>query len=72
MMLKFDEVLVQRAEDIRQLYERRIEIRGQKADLPKHEAGLMAAEADILDCAKELSWTETDVSALAGRVPSRK
>ena len=70
-VLKFDEALVQRAEDIRQLYERRIEIRGQKADLPKHEAGLMAAEADILDCAKELSWTETDVSALAVRVPSK-
>ena len=69
--LKFDETLIQRAEDIRQLYERRIEIRGQKADLPKHEAELRAAEADILDCAKELSWTETDVSVLAERVPIR-
>ena len=40
--LTFDEALVQRGEDIDLLHERRIEIRGEKADLPKRKAELNA------------------------------
>lgn len=45
--LSFDETLVQRAEDIGQLHERRIEIRREKADLPKREAELNTAEEQL-------------------------
>ncbi|PLX39560.1 MAG: DNA double-strand break repair Rad50 ATPase [Hyphomicrobiales bacterium] len=69
--LSFDETLILRAEDIRQLHERRIEIRGEKADLPKREAELNAAEEDLRADARELAWTETDIDVLAKRIPSR-
>ena len=69
--LSFDETLIQRAEDIRQLHERRIEIRGEKADLPKREAELNAAEQELSADARELAWTETDADALTKRIPAR-
>ena len=67
--LTFDETLVQRAKDIDQLHERRIEIRGEKADLPKREAELNAAEEELRANASELEWTETDSAALIERIP---
>lgn len=69
--LVFDEALVQRAEDIRQLHERRIEIRGEKADLPKRQAELNAAEEKLRADAKELGWTDADSAALIDRIPPR-
>ncbi|EMD81921.1 ATP-binding protein [Pacificimonas flava] len=69
--LAFDETLVQRGEDVRQLHERRIEIRGEKADLPKRQAELTAAEEKLRADAKELGWTETESAALIDRIPSR-
>ena len=69
--LTFDETLVQRAEDVGQLHERRIEIRGEKADLPKREAELNAAEEDLRANASELEWTEIDSAALIARIPPR-
>ena len=70
-VLTFDAVLVQRAEDVRQLHERRIEIRGEKADLPKHEAELNAAEEELRTNASEIEWTGTDLVALIERIPPR-
>ena len=67
--LTFDETLVQRAKDIDQLHERRIEIRGEKADLPKREAELNAAEEELRANASELEWTETDPAVLIERIP---
>ena len=69
--LTFDETLVQRAKDIDQLHERRIEIRGEKADLPKREAELNAAEEELRANASELEWTETDPAVLIERIPPR-
>ena len=69
--LTFDERLVQRAKDVGQLHERRIEIRGEKADLPKREAELNAAEEELRANASELEWAETNSAALIERIPPR-
>lgn len=69
--LTFDAELVRRADDVRQLHERRIEIRGEKADLPKREAELDAAEEELNDFASELGWEDADTAALIERVPPR-
>lgn len=69
--LAYDEMLVLRADDMRQLHERRIEIRGEKADLPKRQAELDAADGELRALARELGWLEDDVSALISRIPAR-
>lgn len=69
--LSLDETLIQRAEDIRQLHERRIEIRREKADLPKREAELNAAEQELRTDARELGWTEAEADTLEKRIPPR-
>ncbi len=69
--LTFDETLVQRGEDIDLLHEKRIEIRREKADLPKREAELNAAEQELRANAAELEWEETDSEALIDRIPPR-
>ncbi len=69
--LIFDEALVRRADDIRQLHERRIEVRREKTDLPKREAELNAAEQELRGLAAELGWTDGATAALIGRIPSR-
>jgi uncharacterized protein YhaN len=69
--LTFDAALVQRADDVRHLHERRIEIRGEKADLPKREAELHAAEEELRQLASEVGWTEADTASLIKRIPSR-
>ena len=69
--LVYDEQLVHRAEDIGQLHECRIEIRREKADLPKRQAELDAAEADLRALAAELDWQGGKVGALTARIPSR-
>lgn len=69
--LSFDETLIGRAEDIRQLHERRIEVRSEKADLPKREAELIAAEEELRADARELGWKESDATGLSERIPSR-
>ena len=69
--LSFDETLVQRAEDIGQLHERRIEIRREKADLPKREAELNTAEEQLRGLAAELGWNDSDSATLIERIPPR-
>ena len=56
--LTYDEQLVLRADDVRQLHERRIEIRREKADLPKRQAELDSAEKELRALAAELGWQE--------------
>ena len=67
--LTFDETLVQRAEDVHQLHERRIEVRSGKADLPERHAELNAAEEELRASATELDWRETDSMVLIERIP---
>ncbi len=69
--LKFDEMIIQRSEDVKQLHERRIEIRNEKADLPKREAELNAAEEELRANSSELGWTDIDSPALVERIPPR-
>ena len=69
--LTYDKQLVLRADDIGQLHERRIEIRGEKADLPKRQAELDAAEADLRILATELGWQEKEAGELIGQIPAR-
>lgn len=69
--LTFDEMLVLRADDMRELHERRIEIRREKADLPKRQSELDAADSELRALAKELGWLEDDVDTLISRIPAR-
>ena len=69
--LTYDKQLVLRADDVGQLHERRIEIRGEKADLPKRQAELDAAEAQLRALATELGWQEKEIGELIARVPAR-
>jgi uncharacterized protein YhaN len=69
--LTYDETIIQRAADVRQAGERRIEIRAEKADLPKREAELHAAESKLKDDAAELGWRDGNSAALIERIPPR-
>lgn len=69
--LAYDEHLVLYSEDIRQFHERRIEIRREKIDLPKRQAELDIAEADLCSLATELEWKEKEVGELVSLIPAR-
>ena len=69
--LTYDEQLLLHADDIVHLHERRIEVRGEKADLPKRRAELESAEAELRDLAAELGWQEKEVGELMAQVPVR-
>lgn len=69
--LTYDETIIQRAADVRQACERCIEIRAEKADLPKREAELHAAESKLKDDAAELGWRDENSTALIERIPPR-
>ena len=68
--LNFDDGLLERAEDIAQLRDRRIQVRAGKADLPKRRAELAAAEAALLRLAAELEWSG-DVDQAIERIPAK-
>jgi uncharacterized protein YhaN len=65
-----DEALLRRAADIRELHERRIEVRAAQADLPQRQAELARAEAELQRLAGELEWQTVDTEALAARIPA--
>ena len=67
--LAFDDKLLQRSKDIDQIEERRIQIRAEKADLPKRQAELAAAENRLRTDARDLGWPESDAYELASRIP---
>ena len=69
--LRFDEALVLRADDVRQLHERRIELGGEKAALPRREAELAAAEKELVSLAGELGWQADKIDVQIGRIPAR-
>ena len=67
----FDEVLVQRSDDITQLHEQRIKIRGGKDDLPKRRAELEDELKELVQLATELGWEAAEPSELIDRIPDR-
>jgi len=69
--LTFDETIIQRAADVRHACERRIEIRSERADLPKREAELHAAEGQLKTDAAELGWQDDDEARLIEQIPPR-
>ncbi|MBC6441305.1 MAG: AAA family ATPase [Rhodospirillales bacterium] len=69
--LTYDETIIQRAADVNQACERRIEVRSEKADLPKREAELQAAEKELKGAAAELGWQDGNSAALIERIPPR-
>ena len=69
--LTYNEQLLLHADDVGQLHEQRIEIRGEKADLPKRQAELDAAETELRNLARELDWQEDEVGELTARIPAR-
>lgn len=68
--LTYDDAVLARVDDIHQLRDRRIQIRGGKADLPKRRAELAAAEASLNRLAGELDWSG-DIDHLIARIPAR-
>ena len=69
--LDFDEVLVRRADDITQLHEQRIKIRGGKDDLPKRRAELKDELKELDWLATELGWETAEPAELIDRMPAR-
>ncbi len=69
--LTIDEPLLLRGPDIRQLDERRIEIRTARMDLPKRQAELDKAEQDLLVSARELEWKDQESSSLIDKIPTQ-
>ncbi len=69
--LTYDQTIILRSADVRQVCERRIEIRAEKADLPKREAELHAAESELKDDAAELGWRDGNSAMLIERIPPR-
>ena len=69
--LEFDEVLVQRADDITQLHEQRINIRRGKDHLPKRRAELEYELGELARLATELGWEAAEPAELVDRIPAR-
>lgn len=69
--LHCDEPLLSRAEDIKVLQERRIQVRAGEADLPKRRAELASAETNLRRLAGELGWEADDIDQLVVRIPPR-
>ncbi len=67
--LRYDESILQRAQDIERLHERRIEARAGKSDLPIRRAELSNAEAELRGLATDLEWDGESASALINRIP---
>ncbi len=69
--LTWNEALLLRREDIDQLHEQRIQVQGERIDLPKRQRDLANEEEKIRDSAIELGWEHEDISALTDRIPNR-
>ena len=69
--LTYDDALLLRSDDIRQLHERRIQVRAGKIDLPKRLAELASAEASLKRFAAELEWKTDNIDQVIARIPAR-
>ena len=70
-VINFDEALVQRADDIVQLYEQRIAVRGEREDLPKRRDEYRLELESLVRLAAEIGWEFENPSELIERIPSR-
>ncbi len=69
--LTVDEKILQNADDVRLLHERRIQIIQEKIDLPKREVELKAVEKQLQRCANQLQWQKMETASLIKRIPPR-
>jgi uncharacterized protein YhaN len=69
--LIFDENLLLRADDIKRLNERRIQVQSGKTDLPKRRAELDAATATLTALAGELGWNTENTDSVIEIIPTR-
>lgn len=69
--LSGDTALLLREEEVQLLHERRIEIRRAQKDLPRRQAELGAAEAELRVLAGELGWPRDDIAAVIAAIPPR-
>ena len=69
--LTWDESLLLREDDVERLNVRRIQMQEERADLPKREAELAAAEERIRELATEFGWRDDDVGDIIERIPRR-
>ena len=69
--LEFDEVLVQRSNDITYLHEQRIEIRREMDDLPKRRRELENELQELTRLATNLGWDTGKPDELIDRIPVR-
>ena len=68
--LVWDDALLVRAEEIKQLHEQRIQVMAELLDLPKREKELYSLEGNVLELATELGWESDDVDAILRRIPN--
>ena len=66
-----DQNLLARADEIRELRDRRIELRNARTELPRQEAELGAAEMELRALARELNLEAGDPASLATRIPAQ-
>ena len=69
--LQPDAALLARRDDIRQLDERRSEVRPERGSLPKRRQELAAAEAKLQRLAEALDWPALSPADLLARIPAR-
>ena len=69
--LTWDDSLLLRGDDVDRLNVRRIQMQDERADLPKREAELAAAEERVRDLAAEFAWRTDEVKAIIKRIPLR-
>lgn len=70
-MLKYNNELLIREDDIQEFHKRRIEVQKEKTDLPHRRAELASAEEQFRWLAEELEWKGDELETLVKRIPSR-
>ena len=68
--LDFDERIVDRSRELRELCDRRIQVASMKDDLPRRQAEHAAAIEKLRNSASELEWDESEPERLIERIPS--
>ena len=69
--IEFDEALVRRSEEIIRLNEMRIELRGERDDLPKRRSEYRLELESLDKLASEIGWDCLEPSELIERIPAR-
>ncbi len=69
--LTFDEALIGKAIEVRDVAEQGIKVRSGRESLPKREAELALEESKLGADSSELGWLEVDVATVYARIPPR-